>query len=125
MVASFSNPFRPGAGHKPPHLAGRVEETTVFKALLDQGKLKHFYDVRTEKERQQSKIEGIGQLDDKTLAEVEELPKDTPLAFHCHHGGRSRAAAEHFLKLGFRNVYTLAGGIDAWSRDIDPKVPRY
>ena len=96
-----------------------------LKALLDQGKLKHFYDVRTEKERQQSKIEGIGQLDDKTLAEVEELPKDTPLAFHCHHGGRSRAAAEHFLKLGFRNVYNLAGGIDAWSRDIDPKVPRY
>jgi len=96
-----------------------------LKALLDQGKLKHFYDVRPEKERSVSKIEGIRQLDDAALAEVEELPKDTPLAFHCHHGGRSRAAAEHFLKLGFKNVYNLAGGIDAWARDLDPKVPRY
>jgi hypothetical protein len=36
-----------------------------------------------------------------------------------------RSAAEHFLKLGFKTVYNLTGGIDAWSRDIDPKVPRY
>ena len=96
-----------------------------LKALLDGGKLTHFYDVRPEKERAVSKIEGIRQLDDKTMAEVEELPKDTPIAFHCHHGGRSRAAAEHFLKLGFKTVYNLAGGIDAWARDVDPKVPRY
>jgi monothiol glutaredoxin len=81
--------------------------------------------VRTEKERATAKIEGVPQLDDKTMAEVENLPKDTPLAFHCHHGGRSRAAAEHFLKLGFTNVYNMTGGIDAWSRDVDPKVPRY
>jgi monothiol glutaredoxin len=97
-----------------------------LKAMIDQGKLGgHFYDVRTEKERATSKIEGVAQLDDRTMAMVEELPKDTPLAFHCHHGGRSRAAAEHFLKLGFKTVYNLTGGIDAWSRDVDPKVPRY
>ncbi|HWU87348.1 MAG TPA: Grx4 family monothiol glutaredoxin [Kofleriaceae bacterium] len=97
-----------------------------IKALLDQGKLAgHLYDVRTEKERAAAKIEGVKQLDDRTMAEIEQLPKSTPLAFHCHHGGRSRAAAEHFLKLGFTNVYNMAGGIDAWSRDIDPKVPRY
>lgn len=97
-----------------------------LKALLDSGKFgPHFYDVRPEKERAISKIEGVAQLDDKTMAMVEELPKDTPLAFHCHHGGRSRAASEHFLKMGFKNVYNLAGGIDAWSREVDPKVPRY
>ncbi len=96
-----------------------------LKAMIDQGKLEHFYDVRTEKERATAKIEGIAQLDDRTMAMVEELPKDTPLAFHCHHGGRSRAAAEHFLKLGFKTVYNMTGGIDAWSRDVDPKVPRY
>lgn len=96
-----------------------------LKALLDQGKVTHLYDVRTDKERTTAKIEGAKLLDDATMAEIEALPKSTPLAFHCHHGNRSRAAAEHFLKLGFTNVYNLAGGIDAWSRDIDPKVPRY
>jgi monothiol glutaredoxin len=97
-----------------------------LKALIDQGKVgRHFYDVRPERERAIAKIDGVRQLDDQTLAEVEELPKDTLLVFHCHSGGRSRAAAEHFLKLGFRNVYNLAGGIDAWSREIDPKIPRY
>jgi monothiol glutaredoxin len=96
-----------------------------LKAMLDAGKLKHFYDVRPQKERAVSKIEGVAQLDDATMAMVEELPKDTPLAFHCHRGTRSRAAAEHFLKLGFKTVYNLSGGIDAWSNDVDPKVPRY
>ena len=118
-----------GAGFKidNPNRPATVKEIgpKELKALIDQGKVKHFYDVRTQKERAVATIEGVGQLDDQTMAMVEELPKDTPLAFHCHHGGRSRAAAEHFLKLGFKNVYNLAGGIDAWSRDIDPKVPRY
>ena len=39
--------------------------------------------------------------------------------------GRSQAAAEHFAALGFENVHNLAGGIDAWSREVDPSVPRY
>ena len=53
------------------------------------------------------------------------LPRDTPLVFHCHHGIRSQAAAEHFITQGFRDVSNLAGGIDAWSLTVDPKVPRY
>ena len=96
-----------------------------LKSLLEGGKVSHFYDVRTDKERSVARIEGAQQLDDKTMASIEALPKDTPIAFHCHHGGRSRGAAEHFLKLGFKTVYNMAGGIDAWSRDIDPSVPRY
>jgi monothiol glutaredoxin len=96
-----------------------------LKALLDSGKIQHFYDVRTDKERGVAKIAGARHLDDAAMAAIEGLPKDTPLAFHCHHGGRSRGAAEHFLKLGFKNVYNMAGGIEAWSRDVDPSVPRY
>jgi monothiol glutaredoxin len=95
-----------------------------LKALVDQGKIK-FYDVRTDKERGVAKIANTTLLDDATMGAIEAMPKDTPLAFYCHHGNRSRAAAEHFLKLGFTNVYNLAGGIDAWSRDVDPSVPRY
>ena len=81
--------------------------------------------MRTDKERAVAKLAGTTLLDDTTMAAIEQLPKDTALAFHCHHGNRSRAAAEHFLKLGFTSVYNLAGGIDAWSRDVDPAVKRY
>ncbi len=95
-----------------------------LKALLDANKVK-LYDVRPDKERAIAKIAGATMLDDKTMADAEGLPKDTGLAFHCHHGGRSRAAAEHFHKLGFTNVYNLAGGIAAWSTDVDPSIPQY
>ena len=44
---------------------------------------------------------------------------------HCHHGGRSQRAAEQLVAEGFREVYNLAGGIDAWSIEVDPTVPRY
>jgi len=114
----IDNPNRPAA----------VKEVAPreLKALIDSGKIgSHFYDVRTEKERATAKIDGARQLDDRAMASIEELPKTTMLAFHCHHGGRSRAAAEHFLKLGFKHIYNMTGGIDAWSRDVDPKVPRY
>ncbi|MCA1714754.1 MAG: monothiol glutaredoxin, Grx4 family, partial [Gammaproteobacteria bacterium] len=49
---------------------------------------------------------------------------DTALAFLCHHGNRSRQAAEHFRQRGFSELYNIAGGIDAWA-DADPGVPRY
>jgi len=100
-------------------------EAKALKSLLDAGTVKHLYDVRTEKERGVAKIEGAKLLDDATMAEIEALPKDSHIAFYCHHGNRSRGAAEHFLKLGFSNLYNLAGGIDAWSRDVDTSVPRY
>src|SRR6185369_6191891 len=118
-----------GAGFKidNPNRPAVVKEVPPkeLKALLDSRKIEHFYDVPPEKERAIAKIAGVKMLDDATMAAIESLPKDTPLAFHCHHGGRSRGAAEHFLKLGFKNVYNLAGGIEAWSRDVDPSVPRY
>ncbi len=64
-------------------------------------------------------------LDHDTQARLEELPKDLPLAFLCHHGNSSRQAAEYFRSLGFHDLYNVEGGIDAWSREIDPSVSRY
>lgn len=58
-------------------------------------------------------------------ASVRDLPQDTALAFLCHHGGRSLQAAEQFRQLGFREVYNISGGIDAWAQDVDAGVPRY
>jgi len=95
-----------------------------LKALLDGG-LKELFDVRTPKERETASIAGARLLDDDALAHLEGLPKDTPIAFHCHHGGRSQNAALHFLEKGFTKVYNLAGGIDAWSQQVDPAVKRY
>ena len=53
------------------------------------------------------------------------LPKDTRLVFYCHTGVRSLSAAEHFRAEGFTDVHNLEGGIDAWSREVDPAVARY
>jgi len=48
-----------------------------------------------------------------------------PLLIHCHHGGRSARATEFLLRNGFADVTNVAGGIDAWSAEIDPSIPRY
>jgi monothiol glutaredoxin len=96
-----------------------------LKARLDSGEVAELYDVRPADERAAARIAGSRPLDDEALQHIEALDRSTPLAFYCHHGQRSRAAAERFIELGFREVYNLAGGIDAWSREVDPKVPRY
>jgi len=117
-----------GAGFKieNPNRPAGVKQVSPkeLKALLDGG-LKELFDVRTPREREIASIPGSRLLDDAGLAHLEGLAKDTPIAFHCHHGGRSQNAAEHFLQKGFKKVYNLAGGIDAWSREVDSKVPRY
>lgn len=64
-------------------------------------------------------------MDGGERAVLEQLPKGTPLAFLCHHGGRSLQAAEHFRSLGFTSIYNIGGGIDAWSTQVDPGVPKY
>jgi len=64
-------------------------------------------------------------LDEDSHDRLAALPKDRPLAFLCHHGNSSRQAAEHFRGLGFRQLFNVEGGIDAWSQQVDPSVPRY
>ncbi len=44
---------------------------------------------------------------------------------HCHHGGRSLRVASWFRQNGFATACSMAGGIDQWSLDIDPQIPRY
>jgi len=113
----IDNPNRPAAVRQ----IGPKE----LKNLLDAGTVKHVYDVRTAKEREVAMIGQTPIFDDTAMAAIEQLPKNTALAFYCHHGNRSRGAAEHFIKAGFTTVYNLAGGIDAWSQLVDPTVKRY
>ncbi|MBL8742952.1 MAG: Grx4 family monothiol glutaredoxin [Myxococcales bacterium] len=82
-------------------------------------------DVRTEGERETAKLADSLMLEGEGRKKLESTAKDAPVVFYCHHGVRSLAAADHYLKQGFKKVYSLAGGIDAWSTDIDPTVPRY
>jgi monothiol glutaredoxin len=110
-----------------PNAPGEVKQLSPqdVKGLLDRGTKFVFLDVRTPEERATAAIAGTRLLDQATAAEIEQLPKETMLVFHCHHGGRSQAAAEHFRSRGFTNVHNMTGGIDAWSRDVDPNLPRY
>ena len=110
-----------------PHAPQRVQQMSVkdLKSRLDAGEAFEFIDVRTPEERATASIPGATLINEVVAQRLEALPKETPLVFHCHHGGRSQAAAEHFADLGFTNVFNLAGGIDAWSQEVDPEVPRY
>lgn len=54
-----------------------------------------------------------------------ELEATRPVVCICHHGGRSLQVALYLEQRGFRDVFNLAGGIDAWAREIDPTLPRY
>lgn len=54
-----------------------------------------------------------------------ELPADRPILCVCHHGARSALATEWLRAQGLPGARNLAGGIDAWSRRVDPGVPRY
>jgi rhodanese-related sulfurtransferase len=64
-------------------------------------------------------------IDFVTGPEGSGLDRNTTVVFQCHHGIRSQSAAEYCLREGFRNLYNLQGGIDAWSQLVDPSVPRY
>lgn len=48
-----------------------------------------------------------------------------PLLLYCHHGVRSRRVADFLSAQGFSDVANLTGGIEAWSCEVDPAVPRY
>ena len=64
-------------------------------------------------------------FDGNGRVELEALPKDTALAFLCHRGGRSQQAAEEFRAKGFRNVYNVTGGIEAWAEQVDATLAKY
>jgi monothiol glutaredoxin len=82
-------------------------------------------DVRGSEERALASMDAAKPMNADTMKEIEAMPTDTALAFICHIGNRSQVAAEHFRKQGFTNVSNVAGGIDAWSKEIDPSVPEY
>ena len=83
-------------------------------------------DVRLEREREIASIEGATWIPMAELgARWQELPGDRPLVVYCHTGSRSARATEFLRQRGLARAQNLRGGIEAWSREIDPEVPRY
>lgn len=82
-------------------------------------------DIRSDSERARASIDGALVLDRPTMQKLEAMPKDSPIAFLCHHGNSSMGAAEYFRKKGFSDISNVAGGIHAWSMEIDASVPTY
>lgn len=56
---------------------------------------------------------------------LSELDPQQPIACLCHHGGRSMQVANFLQSHGFAHVANIAGGINAWSAELDPRIPRY
>ncbi|MFN2572682.1 MAG: molybdopterin-synthase adenylyltransferase MoeB [Gemmatimonadales bacterium] len=83
-------------------------------------------DVREPREADIARIEGARLIPLRELASrLSELPSHAEIVAHCHHGQRSLKAREILKGAGFASVRSLAGGIDAWSREVDDSIPRY
>ena len=83
-------------------------------------------DVRDDDELALASLDGALHLPmDEVTQRLDELPKDGDIVVMCHSGGRSSRVAAYLRHHGYASVANLAGGIDAWSREIDASVPRY
>ncbi|HEX2224371.1 MAG TPA: molybdopterin-synthase adenylyltransferase MoeB [Thermoanaerobaculia bacterium] len=101
-------------------------DVTELKRWQDERRPVTILDVRNPEEYAISRIEGsvlipLHELKDR-LGELN--PADMIVA-HCHHGMRSARAVQFLRQMGFDRTRNLAGGIDAWSEEVDPSVPRY
>ena len=83
-------------------------------------------DVREPWEFERARIEGATLIPMREVpAKIGQLDDDREVVAICHHGGRSMQVAMFLEKHGFKRVHNLVGGIDAWSRTVDPAVPVY
>ncbi len=97
-----------------------------LKQKIDRGETVVLIDVREPWEYNIAKIEGAQLIPLGTLAaEYKKLDPNAEIVMHCHMGMRSMDATQFLLQQGFKNVKNLTGGINAWSQQIDPSVPRY
>ncbi len=89
--------------------------------LLDVRELWEAALARIEIEGLATRLIPMGQLPER----LDELDRLQSIVCYCHHGMRSLQVVAFLQRQGFDSVYNLAGGIDAWSLQIDPGVPRY
>lgn len=121
----------PPPGQPPPTCwAGLPLEIDVHSVdrLVQSGEDLLFLDVRQPEEYQVAAIAGtvlipLGQLGSR-LNELEPY-RHKRIVVHCHHGVRSLRAAAGLRQAGFEAAQSMAGGIEDWSLQVNPQVPRY
>ena len=97
-----------------------------LKKKLDAGEKLLLIDVREPWEHQTCHIEGARLIPMRNIpANLQSLDVEETVICYCHHGMRSLDVAVWLQKQGVESARSLAGGIDKWSAEIDPKVPRY
>ena len=83
-------------------------------------------DVREAWEFERARIDGAQLVPMREVAgRLAEINPAKPVVAICHNGGRSMQIALFLEKAGYNNVHNLVGGVDAWSRSVDPAVPIY
>ena len=102
----------------------QLQPLDVAVALTDESSLR-LVDVRTPEEWGVARIPGATLITEELARELMRLPRDTAIVFFCHVGERSLDAAAYYAGHGFKNVWSMTGGIDAWSSEVDVSVPRY
>ena len=83
-------------------------------------------DVREPWEYERARIAGAQLVPMREVPNrLDEIDQDKEVVAICHHGGRSAQVAVFLEKAGYTRVHNLVGGVDAWSRTVDPAVPIY
>jgi rhodanese-related sulfurtransferase len=99
------------------------------KRRLDSGERLFLLDVREPYEHQQSNIPAARLIPMRTvpanLPDIEGMSDEGPVVVFCHHGMRSMQVVNWLREQGIPNCQSMAGGIDRWSCEVDPGVPRY
>ena len=97
-----------------------------LKKEIEDGRPVVILDVRQPQERSLCRIEGSAFIPLPELGgRIGEINPEDDIVVYCHHGSRSASAVSFLKKRGFKKVRNLEGGIDAWSRQVDPTVRRY
>src|SRR5438034_3414587 len=97
-----------------------------LKRKMDSREPFELIDVRERFEYEIARIDGAKLIPLREIAErADDLKREGPIVIHCHSGQRSAQAVRLLQQRGFANVYNLEGGIDAWSDQVDPAVPKY
>jgi sulfur-carrier protein adenylyltransferase/sulfurtransferase len=100
----------------PQELKRKMEASDLFE-LIDVREPFEYEIARIDR----AKLIPLGEITER----LDELERQQPIVVHCHSGKRSAQAVRLLQQRGFANVYNLEGGIDAWSDQIDPNVPKY
>ncbi len=116
-----------GQGEEPASGEGSMEITPEeVVELIRHGKPIQFIDVREPEEYRICHIENATLIPLNTLkSALNNLDLTGEIVTYCHHGMRSLKATRYLRDIGFSNVKSMKGGIDAWSREIDEDIPRY